>query len=92
MFGLFGKQCFQMEGDIARHHRGTQPGRFKGRHLFVNRADGDPFLVTEHRGIDGAGNMVMLELQRCADIDHAVEAVKFGQFDQRVFHNGSPGG
>lgn len=75
-----------MHRDIARDHCRADAGRLERRDLLVHRPDDHALLVAEHGRIDGAGNVVLGEFERRADIDDFVEIAQAVDGNEQVFH------
>jgi len=73
---MIAKLCLQMLRDVACDQRRADLARLERRHLLVQCADDDAFLIGQHRAIDRAGNVILGEFRRSAHVD---DFVKFAE-------------
>ena len=64
---------FDVPCDVARHHRGAALARIESRCLLVFSADDAPFVVVQHRPVEGIGQVVLGVFVRAARVDHGIE-------------------
>ena len=74
-----------MPCDMACDHRRTDARRFERRGLHIERADDHAFFVFEHGGVDRAGDAILREFERCANVDDFVEIGQTLEADASVF-------
>ena len=75
--GAVGQHRFQVAGDVAGDQGGAGFLRLEGGNLLVQGADARPFLVVQHRQVDGAGNVVLGEFGGRSGVDDLVEGKGF---------------
>ena len=77
-----------MARDIARDQRRAHAPRLEAGDLLVGIAHPRPLLIVEHRQVEGARHVVLIELGRAAHVDDVVEPLDQGGVEavDRIAH------